>query len=80
MVNYIGDEGAHIAKCLWYIQKNNLSPAEGADKGEWLGEMYAAASLKISDASEEEGKEIYNEVSKYFLRLKLNQELLMTFG
>ena len=64
MVNYIGDEGAHIAKCLWYIQKNNLSPAEDADKGEWLGEMYAAASLKISDASEEEGKEIYTEVSK----------------
>ena len=64
MVNYIGDEGAHIAKCLWYIQKNGLSPAEGADKGEWLGDMYAKASMTISDASEEDGKVIYDEVSK----------------
>ncbi|RYZ48234.1 MAG: arginine--tRNA ligase [Proteobacteria bacterium] len=63
MVNYIGDEGAHIAKCLWYILKNgHKAPAE--HRGEWLGQMYAAATMALDDATVEE-KPVFNaEVSQ----------------
>lgn len=62
MANYIGDEGAHIAKCLWYIQKNGLK-APSDHRGAWLGEMYAAASLLLEDASPEEMKGYQSEIS-----------------
>lgn len=63
MVNYIGDEGAHIAKCLWYILKNkHKAPAD--HRGEWLGQMYAAATNVLEDATADE-KPLYNaEVSQ----------------
>jgi arginyl-tRNA synthetase len=42
-VNYIGDEGTHIAKCLWAYQ--NLFDGEVPDdnRGEFLGDLYAKA-------------------------------------
>lgn len=58
--NYIGDIGAHVAKCIWYIlqPENQIRLEElrngGTEKerGKWLGEMYAAASKKIEDCPE----------------------------
>jgi len=47
--NYFGDEGAHVAKCLWYMQrfikKNNidLDSIPEKSRGEWLGGMYSTA-------------------------------------
>lgn len=64
MVNYIGDEGAHIAKCLWYIKKNNQTAPTQGNLGEWLGRMYSAATIAIEDASAEEKLEYNAEVSK----------------
>ena len=61
-VNYIGDEGAHIAKCIWYIQKNRLTPPE-TDKGDWLGEMYAKATMTLEDASADQKREYETEIS-----------------
>lgn len=49
--NYIGDEGTHIAKCLWYI-KHSQATAPATKRGEWLGEMYAAATRALADADE----------------------------
>ncbi len=57
--NYLGDVGAHIAKCLWWYL-DHVDPAERAarakvqaegaqPRGEWLGEIYAKASLKLED-------------------------------
>lgn len=31
-VNYFGDEGAHVAKCLWYLQKHYMPKAIDAKK------------------------------------------------
>lgn len=54
--NYIGDVGAHVAKCLWYIKKyagaelEEIRQVDGVDhssRGRWLGDMYVAASQKI---------------------------------
>ncbi len=47
-VNYLGDVGAHIAKCLWWYLDHltdRTPPAE--HRGEWLGEQYSAASNQL---------------------------------
>lgn len=65
-VNYIGDEGTHIAKCIWYIQKNSVEvPAE--NRGEWLGDMYSKATFMLEEASEDELK-VYNQEISQVLR------------
>jgi arginyl-tRNA synthetase len=51
-VNYIGDEGTHIAKCLWGV-KNYTGPAlteSVPNKAEWLGQRYVEANSKLKDA------------------------------
>lgn len=61
-VNYIGDEGTHIAKCLWYMQHTNAkAPATG--KGEWLGEMYVKATFELEDADETKKAQYDQEIS-----------------
>ena len=45
-VNYQGDIGPHVAKCIWgYLHFKEKVPAH--NKGVWLGEIYAKASKKI---------------------------------
>ncbi len=50
--NYLGDVGAHIAKCLWWyldvLDEAGRQPPAHA-RGEWLGELYAAASNQLDD-------------------------------
>ena len=77
-VNYIGDSGAHIAKCLWYY--TNHRPADSQppeeNRGEWLGEMYTAATLMIANAAPEERKQYETEISDVLRRLEgRDQEL-----
>lgn len=52
--NYLGDVGAHIAKCLWWYldRQPERSPPEDR-RGEWLGEFYSAASNQL-DAWEDQ--------------------------
>lgn len=49
--NYLGDVGAHISKCLWWyldvLDDAGRTPPDEA-RGEWLGEIYAAASNQLS--------------------------------
>lgn len=61
-VNYLGDEGTHIAKCLWYLRSENLTPPE-ANRGEWLGSMYAAANTKLKSGNAEEQEAWNGEIS-----------------
>ncbi|MDJ0836430.1 MAG: arginine--tRNA ligase [Acidobacteriota bacterium] len=46
-VNYIGDEGAHIAKCLWYYRTYFDGNIPDTNLGEFLGELYTQATLKL---------------------------------
>lgn len=62
-VNYIGDIGAHVAKCLWalekYHQQDKLpAPRQGGpeNKGKYLGQIYTEA-VKKTEASEKFKKE-----------------------
>ncbi len=54
-----GDVGTHVAKCLWYI-KNHVgldvlnSKRADTDRGEWLGQMYSAANIKLEDEEKSE--------------------------
>ena len=46
-VNYIGDVGAHVAKCLWAYDKFYKQESLPQDKGKFLGQIYAEAARKI---------------------------------
>jgi arginyl-tRNA synthetase len=43
-VNYIGDEGTHVARCLWYLKNYNKENLPEKNKGEFLGKIYVAAT------------------------------------
>jgi arginyl-tRNA synthetase len=72
MANYIGDEGAHIAKCLWYIHKNNFKAPEDR-RGEWLGEMYTQATHTLEDATPEQAPQFHAEVSAVLRAIESKQ-------
>ncbi len=61
--NYFGDEGTHIAKCIWYIQSENKTPPD-TDQGLWLGQMYTASTLKLEDCDSESKKTFQGEISQ----------------
>ena len=53
--NYIGDEGAHIAKCLWHLDRSGeTAPAQ--HRSEWLGRHYVLATqqLRKDDAEQQQ--------------------------
>lgn len=86
--NYIGDEGAHIAKCLWgvenYTGSEKLENVE--NKAEWLGQRYVEANNKLKDATDDATKakyqseisnilkEIENKNGKFFELWKVTRE------
>ncbi len=49
-VSYIGDVGAHVAKCLWAYKKFHAGEKpEPGREGKFLGGIYTEASLKIDE-------------------------------
>jgi arginyl-tRNA synthetase len=52
-VNYLGDEGTHVARCIWYFKKVYKGDVPSRNLGEFLGEMYVRATdaLDISSLS-----------------------------
>lgn len=65
--NYIGDEGAHIAKCLWGLENyTGLEKIEEVEnKAEWLGERYVWANKKLKETTDPETLTKYQaEISK----------------
>lgn len=52
-INYLNDFGAHVAKCLWGLEKFHKD--EKSPKGQeqkWLGEIYAEASKYLEEHPE----------------------------
>lgn len=62
--NYIGDDGAHIAKCLWYYKTFNKEKPPRENKGEWLGNFYTAATQLVEDSAPELKTKYLSEISK----------------
>jgi arginyl-tRNA synthetase len=52
-VNYIGDEGTHVARCIWYLKDVYKEQVPNTHLGEFLGEMYVRATeaLDVSNLS-----------------------------
>ncbi len=48
-----GDVGAHVAKCLWYLQYVNKEATPDVKRGEWLGSIYSKA-VKALELIEED--------------------------
>ncbi|MEZ4742632.1 MAG: arginine--tRNA ligase [Bdellovibrionota bacterium] len=72
-VNYIGDEGAHIAKCLWQLDQQSESKPSDMTKTEWYGKNYVEANKKLENSSEDEKKTYLQEISSV-LRAIENKE------
>ena len=70
--NYIGDVGTHIAKCLWaYRQTEQMPPETG--RGEWLGDLYTEATLKLEDAPPEQAKQYQQEIGQILTELEAGE-------
>lgn len=54
--NYIGDEGTHVAKCLWQVVEQGGPPSDlNVNKAHWYGQNYVRAS-KVLESADHEGK------------------------
>lgn len=64
-INYLNDFGAHVAKCLWGLQKFHYGekPPKGQEQ-KWLGEIYAQASQYLAEhpESKEESFELQKKL------------------
>jgi len=59
--NYQGDIGAHVAKVIWYLSKNNPEhPSE--HKGRWLGDIYQKANQAINEDNKDEVSEVLQKL------------------
>ncbi len=45
--NYLGDEGTHVAKCLWYLTKHPELTVPSTNRLEFLGGLYSKATLQL---------------------------------
>jgi arginyl-tRNA synthetase len=52
--NYLGDVGTHVAKCLWGMQYFGSEDLPEHGRGEWLGKIYARASIQLEDWGDED--------------------------
>jgi arginyl-tRNA synthetase len=66
--NYIGDEGSHVAKCLWKISKEEKTPDD--NNVEFYGRKYTQASQEISKATDAEKIEIQKQLSEILRNLE----------
>ena len=76
--NYIGDIGAHIAKCLWYYLRHRTAAGETVEppatgRGEWLGELYTAATRLLENSPPEERERYGEEVREVLRQLESRQ-------
>lgn len=60
--NYIGDVGAHVAKCLWGYMKFYDGVIPDHNKGDFLGKVYSESDNKLKES--EEYQEEYKIVLK----------------
>ena len=51
-INYVNDFGAHVVKCLWYLQKFYKDTTPPENKQKWLGQIYAEASTYVKEHPE----------------------------
>ncbi len=55
--NYVGDEGAHIAKCLWHLERSREA-APPQHRAEWLGRHYVLATQQLRQDDAEQQRQL----------------------
>jgi arginyl-tRNA synthetase len=50
-VNYLGDEGTHVAKCIWYILNHPENKMPETNRLEFLGEAYVKGTSQLDIAN-----------------------------
>ncbi len=70
--NYIGDEGTHIAKCLWWLRKSGSTPPQTA-RGEWLGTIYASATRNLAALTGDSLSNAEKEISEILRAIESKQ-------
>lgn len=45
--NYIGDMGLHVIKCLWCYERFHRDEEPAANRGTWLGAIYAESDARL---------------------------------
>ncbi|MFA5129137.1 MAG: arginine--tRNA ligase [Patescibacteria group bacterium] len=68
-VSYINDFGIHVAKTLWFMEKDQhaqgiIKQNTVEDKGFFLGRMYSAATKKIDEIGDNAKKEVGEYMTK----------------
>jgi arginyl-tRNA synthetase len=72
-VNYLNDTGTHIAKVIWIYQKYYAGKEPKANRGEWLGWLYAEAEEKL-----QANPEIKDEISLIHKKLEAKEKLIIS--
>jgi arginyl-tRNA synthetase len=67
-VNYIGDQGTHIAKCLYSMNNFKFDMKDGENKSKWLGKHYSNTNNLIN--SNENKKKIETQLSNILSQLE----------
>ncbi|MBI2145461.1 arginine--tRNA ligase [Candidatus Woesearchaeota archaeon] len=55
-VNYQGDIGPHVAKCLWGIQNLNVGSPPAINRLRWLGNTYVQANTAVEGDEQKEAE------------------------
>ncbi len=63
-VNYQGDIGPHVAKCIWGIRNLNVGTPPSANRLRWLGNVYVQANSAV-----EGNEQLEAEVKQLLLRI-----------
>lgn len=73
-VNYIGDEGTHVAKTIWHMAREGQeSPPAGVAAGVWCNRHYVKATKKLEEADEESRKLYEAEISAILGELEVKK-------
>ncbi len=64
-VSYIGDIGAHVAKCLWALKKFHVGEEPPENRGKFLGQIYTEATNRV-----EEDESVKAEIAEVLRKLE----------
>ncbi len=65
--NYLGDEGTHVAKCLWQVAKSG-EPLPQTRHGSWYGQKYIQAAQFFKDLPA--GAQEFQELSEILMEIE----------
>lgn len=75
-VNYYGDFGIDVAKCLWWLTTQDVGEAPETGRTAWLGDAYSAANAAIKieedddEATQERKHQLFRDIREVLRRME----------